>query len=108
VLEPLAALLANNPDWQITIESHTDNRGAQNVLQQLTQERAERLGEQLVAAGVDAARVQATGLGATRPLSSSRTVAARARNRRTEITLAPAPLPAANASASEGTGSSRN
>lgn len=110
VLEPLAALLANNPDWGITIESHTDNRGTQDALQQLTQERADRLSEQLVAAGIDASRVQATGLGATRPLSSSRTVAARARNRRTEITLMPVASPATNASASDatGTGGSRN
>ncbi|HEY0407892.1 MAG TPA: hypothetical protein VGC89_19305, partial [Pyrinomonadaceae bacterium] len=36
-LEPLAALLANNPDYQIVIESYTDNRGDEATLQQLTE-----------------------------------------------------------------------
>jgi outer membrane protein OmpA-like peptidoglycan-associated protein len=39
-LEPLAALLASNPDYQILIEAYTDNRGDEVSLQQLTQERA--------------------------------------------------------------------
>ncbi|MGH9880932.1 MAG: hypothetical protein ACRD6N_05805, partial [Pyrinomonadaceae bacterium] len=37
-LEPLAALLASNPDYQIMIEAYTDNRGDEVTLQQLTQE----------------------------------------------------------------------
>ncbi len=39
-LEPLAALLASNPDYQILIEAYTDNKGNEVSLQQLTQERA--------------------------------------------------------------------
>jgi hypothetical protein len=38
-LEPLAALLASNPDYQILIEAYTDNKGNEVSLQQLTQER---------------------------------------------------------------------
>jgi len=58
-------------------------------LQQLTQERARSLADRFQAAGVDAARLQANGMGAANPLASNATVAGRARNRRTEITFLP-------------------
>ena len=88
-LEPLAALLASNPDFQILIEVFTDNKGDEVSLQQLTQERARVLSERLQGAGVEASRIQANGMGAANPLASNKTVAGRARNRRTEITFSP-------------------
>jgi len=39
-LDQIGALLANNPDYQITVESYTDNKGDQSALEQLTQDRA--------------------------------------------------------------------
>jgi outer membrane protein OmpA-like peptidoglycan-associated protein len=93
-LEPLAALLANNPDYQIVIESYTDNRGDANNLQQLTQERALALAQQFISAGVDNARIQATGLGSAKPVAPNTKNAGRLRNRRVEITLVPASAPA--------------
>ncbi|MGH9971761.1 MAG: OmpA family protein [Pyrinomonadaceae bacterium] len=95
-LEPLAALLASNPDYQIVIEVYTDNKGDEVSLQQLTQERARVLSERLQAAGVDPSRIQANGMGAANPLAKNTTVSGRSRNRRTEITLTP--LPARSAS----------
>jgi outer membrane protein OmpA-like peptidoglycan-associated protein len=86
-LEPLAALLASNPDFQILIEVFTDNKGDEVSLQQLTQERARVLSDRLQAAGVEASRIQANGMGAANPLASNKTVAGRARNRRTQITF---------------------
>jgi len=38
-LDQIGALLANNTDYQISIESFTDNRGEEGALQQLTQDR---------------------------------------------------------------------
>src|SRR4030095_15490011 len=90
-LEPLAALLASNPDYQIVIEAYTDNRGDEVSLQQLTQERARLLSERFQAAGVEASRIQANGMGAANPVSSNTSVAGRTRNRRTEITLTAVP-----------------
>jgi outer membrane protein OmpA-like peptidoglycan-associated protein len=86
-LDQLGALLANNPDFQISIESFTDNRGTEDALQQLTQDRARVLSEKLGAAGVDVTRIQASGLGAANPVAPNTTVASRAKNRRTELTL---------------------
>src|SRR6266581_2578712 len=86
-LDQIGALLANNPDYQISIEAYTDNRGDENTLQQLTQDRARVLSERLAATGVDVTRIQATGMGAANPTAPNTTVASRAKNRRTEITL---------------------
>jgi outer membrane protein OmpA-like peptidoglycan-associated protein len=90
-IEPLAALIASNPDYQIVIESYTDNKGDEVSLQQLTQERARVLSQRFQAAGVDPSRIQANGMGASNPLVSNATVTGRSRNRRTEITLMPLP-----------------
>ncbi|HEV2884518.1 MAG TPA: OmpA family protein, partial [Pyrinomonadaceae bacterium] len=86
-LEPLAALLASNPDYQILIEAYTDSRGDEVTLQQLTQERARQLSDRFQAAGVEASRIQANGMGAANPVATNTTVNGRTRNRRTEITL---------------------
>jgi outer membrane protein OmpA-like peptidoglycan-associated protein len=86
-LEPLAALLASNPDYQIVIEAYTDSKGDEVSLQQLTQERARQLSDRFQAAGVDASRLQANGMGAANPLATNATLSGRARNRRTEITF---------------------
>jgi outer membrane protein OmpA-like peptidoglycan-associated protein len=86
-LEPLAALLASNPDYQVLIETYTDSKGDEVALQQLTQERARQLSERFQAAGVDPSRIQANGMGAANPVATNATVAGRTRNRRTEITL---------------------
>jgi outer membrane protein OmpA-like peptidoglycan-associated protein len=86
-LDQIGALLANNPDYQITIESYTDNRGDATELEQLTQDRARVLSDRLASAGVDVTRIQANGMGSANPIAPNTTVASRARNRRTEITL---------------------
>lgn len=86
-LDQLGALLANNPDYQISIDTFTDNVGKAEVLQQLTDDRARVLSERLAAAGVDVTRIQASGLGSSNPVAPNTNVASRAKNRRTEITL---------------------
>ena len=98
-VDPLAALLANNPDLRVRIEAYADARGDGAELQRLTQDRAEALAGRLVSAGVDGARIQANGMGASNPVAANTTPAGRQRNRRVEITLTPS---AADAAASAG------
>jgi outer membrane protein OmpA-like peptidoglycan-associated protein len=86
-LEPLAALLASNPDYQILIEAYTDSKGNEVSLQQLTQERARVLSDRFQSAGVDPTRIQANGMGASNPLAPNTTVAGQRKNRRVEITF---------------------
>ncbi|MEJ7655103.1 MAG: OmpA family protein [Chloroflexia bacterium] len=91
-IDPLAALLANNPDFRVVIEVHTDNRGDEAELRKLTQDRADALAGRLVSAGVDGARIQASGMGAGNPVASNPKPSGRTRNRRTEIMLVPVPV----------------
>jgi outer membrane protein OmpA-like peptidoglycan-associated protein len=86
-LEPLAALLASNPDYQILIEAYTDSKGNEVTLQQLTQERARVLSDSFQSAGVDPMRIQANGMGASNPLAPNTTVSGQRKNRRVEITF---------------------
>lgn len=88
-VDPLAALLANNPEFQIYIEAYADSRGEEGMLQRLTQDRAEALAGRLVEAGVDGARIQALGKGVSNPVAANNTPAGRQRNRRVEITIIP-------------------
>jgi outer membrane protein OmpA-like peptidoglycan-associated protein len=88
-LEPLAALLASNPDYQIQIEAFSDSKGDEVSLQQFTQERAHALAERFQAAGIDSARIQANGMGPSNPVAPNTTVTGRTRNRRIEITFIP-------------------
>ena len=90
-LEPLAALLASNPDYQILIEAYTDNKGNEVSLQQLTEERARVLSDRFQSAGVDPMRIQANGMGASNPLAPNTTVAGQRKNRRVEITFTSPP-----------------
>jgi outer membrane protein OmpA-like peptidoglycan-associated protein len=89
IVDPLAAVLANNPELQIFIEAFSDSRGDESALQTLTQDRAEALAGRLVSAGVDGGRIRAAGMGISRPVSANTTTAGRTRNRRIEITLTP-------------------
>jgi outer membrane protein OmpA-like peptidoglycan-associated protein len=86
-LEPLAALLASNPNYQILIEAYTDNKGNEVTLQQLTQERARVLSDRFQSAGVDPMRIQANGMGPSNPVAPNTTAAGQKRNRRVEITF---------------------
>ena len=95
-LEPLAALLASNPDYQILIEAYTDSKGDEVSLQQLTQERARVLSDRFQSAGVDPTRIQANGMGASNPLAPNTTVAGQRKNRRVEITFTSPKSTAAN------------
>ena len=97
-LEPLAALLANYPDFRIQIDVFTDNRGDDLTLRQLAQARAQILAERLVSSGVETARIQASGMGPDNPVAPNTTPAGRSRNRRVEITLTPPDAAASAAS----------
>lgn len=88
-LSNLAAMLANNPDYKFTVESHTDNKGTPDELQTLTQARAQAIFEKLTSGGVDSTKVEAKGFGASLPIAPNTTNLNRAKNRRVEIVLTP-------------------
>ena len=85
----LGEALANNPDYRITIESHTDNRGTPEELEDLTQKRSRAIANRLSAFGIDGGRIESKGLGASLPIAPNTTTANRARNRRVQIIMSP-------------------
>lgn len=66
-LNNLSDLLKNNPNVNIQLFSHTDCRGADDLNQRLSQARAQAAVDYLITTGIAVERMQATGLGETRP-----------------------------------------
>ncbi len=85
----LGELLANNPNYRITIESHTDDRGEVAELESLTQQRSKAIADRLAEFGVPNNRIEPRGMGATLPVAPNTTNASRARNRRVQMILVP-------------------
>ncbi|MDH3530374.1 MAG: OmpA family protein, partial [Acidobacteriota bacterium] len=88
-LDELGRLLAQTADYDIKIESHTDDRGEADELEILTKERAQAIEDKLMSLGVPASRMESKGYGATVPVASNATRANRAKNRRVQIILVP-------------------
>lgn len=86
-LTSLGEILANNPDYMVTIESHTDNTGAPEALQTLTETRASVINDKLKSLGVTDNRLRYKGFGPTVPAAPNTTAANKAKNRRVNIIL---------------------
>lgn len=86
-LTSLGEILANNPDYTVTIESHTDNSGTADTLQTLTDERASTINKKLNSLGVADSRLRAKGFGSTIPAVPNTTAANKAKNRRVNVIL---------------------
>jgi len=88
VVAQIAAILTDDTSIiRIRIEGHTDNRGDDKDLKKESQERAEAVGNWLVAHGIDKKRVLAVGIGGARPVEANDTDEGRAANRRIEMYL---------------------
>ena len=85
----LGELLANNPDYKLVIESHTDDKGTPEELNALTEQRARLIAERLTGFGVADGRIEVKGMGATLPIAPNTTNASRAKNRRVNLILVP-------------------
>lgn len=86
-LDEVAEALLANPGVRVEISGHTDNMGADNVNQPLSEARAKAVREYLIGKGVAADRMEARGYGRTRPVATNSTSAGRAENRRVEMSL---------------------
>lgn len=86
-VQALASYLAAAPTGAILVEGHTDSQGSAAENQALSERRAQAVREALIAGGLPSARVQASGLGHTRPVASNDSASGRASNRRVEIVV---------------------
>lgn len=85
ILNNLVDFLKNEPDSKFEIGGHTDNVGADNDNQTLSENRAKAVIAYLVSKGIDASQLVAKGYGETIPVADNTTPEGRAQNRRTEV-----------------------
>lgn len=86
VIQGVAHALEANPALKLLIEGHTDSVGAAAHNLDLSKRRAEAVKTVLVSQfKIDAARLSAAGLGATKPIDTNDTPQGRSQNRRVEF-----------------------
>jgi outer membrane protein OmpA-like peptidoglycan-associated protein len=97
LLEQVASTLLLHPELtNIEVRGHTDDRGGEAYNLDLSQRRAEAVRGFLIRRGVEPARVESRGFGATLPVASNTSESGRAANRRVEfeiVTLPSSPAP---------------
>ena len=86
-LDKVMAILAENSQYTLLLEGHTDNQGDWNDNLKLSLERVENVKAYLVSKGVDPKRIETKGWGGSRPLANNLVEETRKNNRRVEFTI---------------------
>ncbi len=86
-LAKLAETLQKNPDTNLLVEGHADNRGTAEYNQDLSERRAASVSSYLRSQGVAASRMTIKGYGFNQPIASNDTDEGRRQNRRVEIAI---------------------
>ena len=81
-IQNLAAFMKKFPETTAEIAGHSDNVGAAEFNNSLSQKRAESVKQALVKAGIESSRLTAKGYGSSRPVASNKTKVGRDENRR--------------------------
>lgn len=88
VLQEVADYLkANKAIKRMSVEGHTDNKGAADLNKRLSQDRANSVMAWLVQHGIEQGRLEAHGYGMEKPIEDNTTDAGRAKNRRVEFKI---------------------
>jgi outer membrane protein OmpA-like peptidoglycan-associated protein len=92
-LSKVVADVKSTPGTRVSVEGHTDDVGARDYNQSLSERRAASVKSYLVSQGIDALKIESSGLGATRPVASNDTEEGRKKNRRVEVVISRAHAP---------------
>lgn len=84
-VKEIASMMKAAPALKLSVEGHTDNVGGAAANKTLSMARANSVMTAIVAAGIDAARLSATGFGQESPVADNRSEGGRAKNRRVEL-----------------------
>ena len=87
ILDNIAVIMNENPDFNFVVEGHTDNTGTPEHNLKLSQDRADAIKQYLSRHGVSKKRLEAKGYGQTRPIESNDTERGKEINRRVEINV---------------------
>lgn len=87
ILNNVAQVMVENPDYFLDIKGHTDNAGDSEKNKILSAERAASVMDYLVSKGIDPERMTAEGFGDTQPVMTNDTKEGRAANRRVEFVV---------------------
>ncbi len=85
VLARAAALLRQSPGFAVEVQGHTDNVGADEYNQKLSEARAASVRQWLAGHGIDGSRLGSKGYGKTQPVADNGSDFGRAKNRRVEL-----------------------
>ncbi|MBD2769911.1 OmpA family protein [Hymenobacter sp. BT664] len=86
-LKDLAAVMAEYPDYTLSISGHTDSKGADNYNLRLSDDRAASARTYMLSQAVPADRIVSHGYGETKPIADNATAKGQAINRRVEFDL---------------------
>ena len=89
ILRQIAEIMVRYPDFNLSIEGHTDGKGNAADNQKLSEDRARACYLFLKASGVSEERMSYAGYGETRPIANNESVSGRTLNRRVEFALIP-------------------
>lgn len=91
-LAKVSGILLTYPNLKVQVEGYTDNTGAPDYNQQLSEKRAMAVQQFLVAQGVSPESVTAQGYGEADPVADNSSSAGRAKNRRVEMVVSGASI----------------
>lgn len=86
-LAKVAGILVSYPDLAIEVDGYTDNVGASEMNQELSEQRANAVRDYLVQEGVAEGSVTAEGFGEASPMASNDSATGRQENRRVELVV---------------------
>jgi outer membrane protein OmpA-like peptidoglycan-associated protein len=87
MLAKISGIVLAHPGLNLQIEGHTDSVGSDEFNQQLSEHRANSVGNFLAQQGVSTSSITARGFGKTQPVATNDTPEGRQRNRRVEIVV---------------------
>jgi outer membrane protein OmpA-like peptidoglycan-associated protein len=86
-LARVAGILLGHPGLKLEIEGHTDDVGAEDMNQTLSEKRAASVRDYLASQGVPADAMVSRGFGETKPMAPNDTAEGKTQNRRVEIVV---------------------